>query len=344
MKKLIALFLALLMTVTMMLPVGAYDASADVKAQVLKEVGLFLGTNNGFELDRAPNRMEAIIMLIRMTGNEVNALYGEDWEHPFTDAPAWEDASKYLGYAYENGLTEGVTDTTFNPKGVASAQMYVTFMLRALGYQDTDGKTVWDNWEVLAKEANILPDIVDTKNFTRGDAVLVSYAALDAKMVTEDVTLKTYLMGMGAFAGLTFAKAEIVGGKEVTAKSDLIDIAALIYQGTPARTNSLAVTEINEENISFFLGVDKLDYAEAIAIEPMMSSNAHSICIVRMKDAKDCEAAAKAIKENVDGWKWCCVGVEDDHIHTVIIDDLVILIMDNYGDAQFVANAETLKK
>jgi len=341
--KIIALFLAVLMCVSMLVPTGAYDAAdAQTKAESLKVLGLFNGTDKGFELERVPTRMEAIIMLIRMTGKENDALYSE-WENPFTDAPTWENAAQYLGYAYENGLTTGVSEGKFDPDSTASAQMYITFMLRALGYADTSDATVWDNWEALAKDAKVLPSGVNTADFTRGDAVLVSYAALSASMANDDATLAETLLALGTFNDLTYARAEIKAGKKVTVDSDLLDIAALLYTDSEIRTNYLYASEINEDNISYFLGVDSLDFAQAIAVEPMMTSSAHSICVIRMNKASDASKAADAIKENVNPRKWVCVGVEPEHVHTLCVDDLVILIMDN-NDTLFLENFKKIEK
>ena len=47
-------------------------------------------------------------MLIRVLGKEPAALKS-DWTHPFTDVASWAD--KYVGYAYENVLTKGVSAT-----------------------------------------------------------------------------------------------------------------------------------------------------------------------------------------------------------------------------------------
>lgn len=57
----------------------------------------------------------------------------------------------------------------------------MTFLLRALGYTDTADGTVWDNWETLAEKAGLFADSFDRENFLRGDAVLASRAALNAK-------------------------------------------------------------------------------------------------------------------------------------------------------------------
>ncbi len=343
MKKMrfIALFLALAMCLGVMLTAVAFDASAQTKAEVLSTLGLFKGTDKGFDLDRAPTRLEALIMLIRMTGMENDALYGE-WEHPFTDAPTWEGASEYIAYAYENGLTTGKTATTFDPNSTATAQVYTTFMLRALGYEDSANETVYDNWKKLATDAKLLSN-VNTDSFMRGDAVIMSYNALDAKVLGEDAKLSDVLLEKGVYNELTWERGEILAGKKVTADSKLIDVAALIYSDTALYTNALMVSEINDENLSYFLGVDELDYKEAIAVEPLMSSKAHSVCVIRMNSESAAKDAVKDIRENVDPRKWVCVGVEDEHVHTDRIGNLVVLIMDNDSDEALLNNFKKLK-
>ncbi|MGN1122162.1 MAG: S-layer homology domain-containing protein, partial [Eubacteriales bacterium] len=137
-KPVISLTLAASLSLGSLPPALAYEPEdARVKADVLNALELFQGTENGYELDKPLTRMEALIMLIRLSGKELDALYLGDYSHPFTDATDWEDAGKYLGYAYENGLTAGVSATEFAPEARADLQMYITFVLRALGYKDT---------------------------------------------------------------------------------------------------------------------------------------------------------------------------------------------------------------
>ena len=146
----------------------------------LKALGLFKGVSEtNFDLNREPTRVEALVMLIRVLGKEAEAL-NSNYSHPFTDVPAWAD--KYVGYAYENGLTKGTSATTFGTEN-ANSKMYITFVLRALGYSDVDGEDfTWDNPYLLAKKIGILPTFVNTLDFLRADAVTVSYAALRANL------------------------------------------------------------------------------------------------------------------------------------------------------------------
>ena len=88
----------------------ARDTSAEeTTAAALKSLGLFRGVSDtNFDLNRAPTRVEALVMLIRTLGKESEAL-GKNWTHPFTDVPRWAD--RYVGYAYTQGLTKGSSAT-----------------------------------------------------------------------------------------------------------------------------------------------------------------------------------------------------------------------------------------
>jgi hypothetical protein len=121
-------------------------------------------------------------MLIRALGKEQEAMEG-NWKHPFSDVASWAD--KYVGFAYEKGLAKGVSATEFG-KDNAKSDIYLTFMLRALGYDDSKGDFVWNEPDKLAKSIGILPVNVDTSNFLRADVVHVSWAALEAKLIRED--------------------------------------------------------------------------------------------------------------------------------------------------------------
>lgn len=163
----------------------------------LKELGLFKGVSNTeFELDRAPSRVEAIIMLIRVLGKENEALNG-DLEHSFIDVEDW--ANNYVGYAYNNGLSNGVSKTEFGSENASSA-MYLTFVLRSLGYSDVDGNDFsWDSPYELARTIGILPDCVDTDNFMRKDVAVISYAALSVKLNGSEQTLAEKLISANVF-------------------------------------------------------------------------------------------------------------------------------------------------
>ena len=170
-------------------------------ASDLKALGLFSGiSENNFDLERAPSRTEVIVMLIRVLGKEKEAKEGT-WEHPFTDVPTWADP--YVGYAYANGLTKGMSATKFG-NDTASAGTYLTFMLRALGYSDAKGDFAWDNPYALAKGIGLLPSFADVENFWRADIVSISYAALSVELKGTAQTLAEKLMAAEVFTAETY--------------------------------------------------------------------------------------------------------------------------------------------
>ena len=207
MKSILALIFVFSLSVTMAFPAfAANNTEAETKATVLKQLGLFKGvTESGtdFALDRAPTRTEALIMLIRALGKEFEALNGS-WTHPFTDVESWAD--KYVGYGYQKGLTKGVSATQFGT-GNADSDMYLTFMLRALGYSDTAGDFVWNVPDALAKAVGILPDSVDTSNFLRADVVIVSWTAMEADMKSGMQRLAKKLIAENVFTGDVYTQA-----------------------------------------------------------------------------------------------------------------------------------------
>lgn len=206
--------LSLLLCLVLCLGTAGAAESRDLTSQEgqairLERLGLFLGVGedeNGFtdfDLDRAPSREEAVTMLVRALGKGTEAAeMGKT--HPFTDVPAWADG--YVSYAYDQGLTKGTSDTAFGAGDTATGAMYVTFMLRALGYADGTDFT-WDDPWALAEDCGILPERVDREAFLRADAVDVTAAALSAKLKGTDATLADYLIAQGAFSREDFDRA-----------------------------------------------------------------------------------------------------------------------------------------
>lgn len=167
---------------------------AESIAPELKEIGMFVGTDKGFELERVSNRAEAITMLVRLLGKETESKNGT-WEHPFNDVPTWAD--KIVGYAYISSLTSGVSADKFGSNDTVSAVQYLTFVLRALGYSDSKevGDFTWDNPFDLATEIGLIENgeyNIDSE-FLRADVAIVSYRALSLIPKNGENTLKDTL-------------------------------------------------------------------------------------------------------------------------------------------------------
>lgn len=169
------------------LAVTAGAASYDNCADQLKDLGLFQGTEDGYELDRAPTRGEAATMLVRLLGKEAEAKE-LTYEAPFTDLDDWQ--KPYVQCLYDNKLTNGATETTFEPEEACSAQMYTTFLLRALGYSDAaEGDFTYD----AAIDFGETIGLVDYANcnesaFLRDHVAAMSLTALNTDVKGETET------------------------------------------------------------------------------------------------------------------------------------------------------------
>lgn len=361
MKKLFAILLSAMLLLQIPSVVFAYEEDkAQSSADALNQLGLFNGTDKGYELEKPLTRLEALIMLIRLSGKEIDALYpDEELTHPFTDTPDWEDAARYMAYGYQNKLTSGVSDTLFAPNDKASLQMYVTFVLRALGYRDTEAGSVWDNWESWGTIAGVIDANTDRENFVRGDAVIISKAALNAKICGSDMTLKQRLSEEGVVSPFALSVIDAAERTDIDLNSGLGDIIAKVYAGVPdiypagLMTLEFKVSEgkyyiYGEETekdeflqyLASFIGAnaDEIGLSEAMVCEPMMGSRAHSVAVIRLNEGADVEKAKKEIKEKVDPRKWICVGVNPGNVRVESIGNIVLLAMDNVIADSLVAN------
>lgn len=210
-------------------------------ADRLKDVGLFQGTNQGYQLDKAPTRAEASAMLVRLLGKEAEAEK-LTYTAPFTDLKGWE--KPYVQYLYDNGLANGMSATAYNPTGKCSAQMYTTFLLRALGYSDAKGDFTYAKALDFGEQVGLVDDInCSTKNFLRDNVVAMSLTALDTdvkgsdsilldKLVADGAVDKTKAASLGAF----FADADAfnTAAENTSAESKMamdMDISANIKKG-----------------------------------------------------------------------------------------------------------------
>lgn len=178
-----------------MLTASAFAANYTNCADSLHEMGLFQGTQNGYDLDRTPTRAEAAVMLVRLLGKEAEAK-ALTYTAPFTDLKGWE--KPYVQYLYSNGLANGTNRTTFNPTGKCTAQMYATFLLRALGYSDTADFSYANAIETAREQGIYDTGIINVQNFLRDDAAAASYTVLSVSPKNSEGTLLDQLVSENA--------------------------------------------------------------------------------------------------------------------------------------------------
>ena len=185
----------------------SYSSAEDYNAMAaaLKELHLFRGTltgyGQGFDLEAAPTRLQALIMFIRVLGEEQQALAWTGTT-PFRDVARGTEAEKYVGYAYERGYTNGYSATEFRPAGAVDASQYTEFVLRAMGYSSAANTNLADVFD-RAMNAGVLTageaSMLQRDRFLRAELVYISYYALDALLPNSSRTLADQLMDAGVF-------------------------------------------------------------------------------------------------------------------------------------------------
>jgi len=206
-KRLTGFLTAAALLLSAGLSANAHTPEQERAADALNELGMFLGTGTSYELDNKLNRVQGITLLIRLMGMEDAALSGT-YETPFTDVPDW--AAGYVGYAYENGITNGTSAHTFGSDDTITDYMFLTLVLRALGYTDSGdaAQFVWNDPYVLAEQVELISSVQADAEFTRGDAVVVFWNAMSAEIVGTDLTLKETLIAQGVIEEKIYIEAE----------------------------------------------------------------------------------------------------------------------------------------
>lgn len=135
------------------------------------------------------------------------------------------------------------------------------------------------------------------------------------------------------------------GNKNI--EGSLEDIMTKVYANIPDEEKPMMLmnTEVNSENIEYYLGSTDIKYQEALASESGVGSIAHSVVLLRAEDNADINKIKEEIKEKVNPRKWICVGVEKEDLIIKNKGNLIILIMveDTNTRSKLEANFDKLK-
>ena len=192
-------------------------------AQALKSLHLFRGSltgyGSGFDLEVAPTRLQALIMFIRLLGEENEAL-AYTGTTPFTDIEVGSEPARYVGYAYSKGYTNGFTKTTFRPSQKVNAYQYAEFVLRALGYSDTSTTDLSGTLD-RAVASGVLTagerTMLAADAFLRAELAYISWYALDAQVSGSGQTLCQSLMSKSIFTDVENASARaLITGSRIS--------------------------------------------------------------------------------------------------------------------------------
>ncbi len=170
--------LSLVLVGVMFMTISVSAAQNKEYADTLYDLGLFRGTDKGFELDRGLTREEAATVLVRLLGEE-EAADEASYDEVFEDVSSDSWSFPYVMYCYENDITKGTGKDTFSPKASISVEEFVTLVMRLLGYSDTEPETALEECiYVNLINSEIARELEESEEFVRDDMVYIVYRSL----------------------------------------------------------------------------------------------------------------------------------------------------------------------
>lgn len=126
----------------------------------------------------------------------------------------------------------------------------------------------------------------------------------------------------------------LTGCGQKNVKGTLEEIMDKVYASIPEDERPMMLTniEVTEENVANFLGTTDIEFEEALASEPAVSSIAHSVVLIRVKDGANVEAIKEKIENSVNPRKWLCVEAEEVEVESK--GNLIILIMSSESNVE----------
>ena len=172
MKKLLAMVLALVMTLSLAVSANAFKDDKSISddyaeaVAVLNGMGVFKGyEDNSFKPEGNITRAEVATIIYRIytadvAKNDKSGLYAT--YNKFSDMAGASWAAGYIGYCANAELVKGYPNGTFQPSGNVTGYEVLAMILRAVGY-DKNGEFTGADWALnvakYAEQAGVLKNI-----------------------------------------------------------------------------------------------------------------------------------------------------------------------------------------
>ena len=193
-KKVLALVLALVMSMSLVTIANASDFTDSDKityteaVDVMTGIGVLNGLDTGaFNPTGTLTREQAAkIICTMLLGDNADKLGSTS--SSFTDVAVTRWSSPYIEYCASSGIIAGVGNGQFNPTGKLTGYAFAKMLLVALGYNATTEGYVGAGWSIeVAKDAvtaGIQPKgIVMSAELTREQAAQMAFQTLEATLV-----------------------------------------------------------------------------------------------------------------------------------------------------------------
>ena len=126
---------------------------------------------------------------------------------------------------------------------------------------------------------------------------------------------------------------------QITSAYDLTTLIEKIYaaqeEGTLPGVQTQEIDVTDKDMVKYITGYDNnQDFEYVVVSEPLMSSQAYSFVLAKVKSGVDASAVAKNMLDNIDIRKWICVSAEK--VYATNSGDVVCLVMSNEKTAKSV--------
>ena len=250
MKKLLALVLALVMSMSLVTISNAAFKDADKidykeAVDVMNAVGVFVGDEKGnFNAKENLTREQAakIIAYLELGSKAADALVGGA---TFTDVASTRWSAGFVGYCAQAGIVSGVGDSKFDPAGQLTALQFGKMLLVELGYDAKAEGMVGTDWAIntskLMAGTKLMDGISGSVNqvLTREKAAQMCLNALEAPMVTYDtkgstITVDGTKINFGAsvakYETSTVAKDQNISKEKLTSGEYTVELGEKLYK------------------------------------------------------------------------------------------------------------------
>ena len=250
MKKLLALVLALVMSMSLVTISNAAFKDADKidykeAVDVMNAVGVFIGDEKGnFNAKENLTREQAakIIAYLELGSKAADALVGGA---TFTDVASTRWSAGFVGYCAKAGVVAGVGNGKFDPAGQLTALQFGKMLLVELGYDAKAEGMVGTDWAIntskLMAGTKLMDGISGSVNqvLTREKAAQMCLNALEAPMVTYDtkgstITVDGTKINFGAsvakYETSTVAKDQNISKEKLTSGEYTVELGEKLYK------------------------------------------------------------------------------------------------------------------
>ena len=250
MKKLLALVLALVMSMSLVTISNAAFKDADKidykeAVDVMNAVGVFIGDEKGnFNAKENLTREQAakIIAYLELGDKAADALVGSA---TFTDVASTRWSAGFIGYCAQAGIVSGNGDGTFSPAGQLTALQFGKMLLVELGYDADTEKLVGTDWAIntskLMATAKLMDGIDGSVNqvLTREKAAQMTLNALKAPMVTYEnkgssISINGTIINIGGssakYETSTIAKDQNISTVKLTSGEYTVELGEKLYK------------------------------------------------------------------------------------------------------------------